>query len=58
MSDQSKKFDKEKEVENLDMNLDEFGMLKSSISIDKLNDFLDDNLDDKKLKDKKKKSGE
>ena len=45
-----------KDVDNLDMNLDEFGTLKSSVSIDKLNSFLDKNLDDKKLKEEQKKN--
>ncbi|MDX1684147.1 MAG: hypothetical protein R3275_02865 [Saprospiraceae bacterium] len=56
MSDKSKK-EKKKKPEDLDMNLDEFGSLNSSVSIEKLNDYLDENLEDKKLKDRKKKSG-
>ena len=45
-----------KDVESLEMNLDQFGNLKSSVSIDKLNAFLDENLEDKKLKEEQKKN--
>lgn len=56
MGDDKTKKDGKKEAKDLEMNLDEFGTLRSNISIDKLNDYLDDHLDDKKLKDQKKKS--
>ena len=45
-----------KDVDDLDMNLDEFGTLQSSVSIEKLNSFLDKNLEDKKLKEEQKKN--
>lgn len=54
MTDKPKDSTKD-QPKDLDMNLDEFGTLKSSVSIEKLNDYLDDHLDDKKLKDRQKK---
>jgi hypothetical protein len=45
-----------KEVKDIDINLDAFGSLQSSVSVDKLNKFLDKTVDDKKLKHLKKKS--
>lgn len=57
MTDKSEKEKRSKdEVNDLDMNLDEFGTLQSNVSIDKLNTFLDENLEDKKLKGEDKKS--
>ena len=38
------------ELKGFDINIDAFGQLKSSLSIDKLNSFLDKNNEDKKLK--------
>jgi len=41
-----------KDLEGFKMNIDTFGEISSSFSIDKLNDFLNKNVDDKKLKDR------
>lgn len=47
-----------KDLEGLDFKINTFGEIKSSMDLDKLNKFLDENVEDKKLvkKDKKKKS--
>lgn len=53
MSD--KKNEKPKTHKNLkgfDIKINEFGEIVSSFSIEKLNSFLDDNVEDKKLKDR------
>ena len=41
------------ELEGFDIKIDSFGELRSNFQIDKLNDFLNENVDDKKLKDRK-----
>ncbi|MEM7550710.1 MAG: hypothetical protein AAF363_13595 [Bacteroidota bacterium] len=41
-----------KNLEGFEMKIDSFGEIKSSFNIDKLNDFLNDNVKDKKLKDR------
>ncbi|SKC73201.1 hypothetical protein [Ohtaekwangia koreensis] len=38
-----------KELQGLDITIDQFGEIKSSMNIEKINDFLDKNVDDKKL---------
>ncbi len=46
-----------KDLKGLDFKINQFGEIKSSMELDKLNSFLNDNVDDKKLReDKKKKS--
>lgn len=46
-----------KDLKGLDFNINQFGEIKSSMDLDKLNDFLNENVDDKKLReDDKKKS--
>ena len=40
------------DLKGFDIKINEFGEIVSSYSIDKLNSFLDDNVKDKKLKDK------
>jgi hypothetical protein len=40
------------ELKGFDIKINEFGEIKTNFSIDKLNDFLDDNVEDKKLKDR------
>ncbi|WP_109833269.1 hypothetical protein [Reichenbachiella versicolor] len=40
------------ELEGFDVNVDSFGEIKTSIDIDKINDFLNKNVEDKKLKDR------
>jgi hypothetical protein len=38
-----------KELQGLDITIDQFGEIKSNMNIEKLNEFLDQNVDDKKL---------
>lgn len=38
------------ELKGFDIKINELGEMESSFSIDKLNSFLDDNVEDKKLK--------
>ena len=44
-----------KKVERLNMGINEFGELTSNINLDEINTFLNANVEDKKLNDKKKK---
>lgn len=39
-----------KDLEGFDIKIDKFGEIKGNLDIDKINAFLDKNLDDKKLK--------
>lgn len=53
----SKKKNKKKpnvnpELEGFEVNINSFGEIKSSLKIDKLNEFLNKNVEDKKLKDR------
>lgn len=41
-----------KDLEGLELNVDSFGEISSSMPIDKLNKFLNKNVEDKKLKDR------
>lgn len=41
-----------KDLDGFHMNIDSFGEISSSFSIDKLNEFLNKNVEDKKLKDR------
>ncbi|MBU2884729.1 hypothetical protein KO507_03005 [Gilvimarinus agarilyticus] len=43
-------------LEGLEMNINSFGEIKSSMNIDKLNEFLNENVEDKKLKDREDKN--
>lgn len=38
-----------KDLQGLDITIDQFGEIKSNMNIEKLNEFLDKNVDDKKL---------
>jgi hypothetical protein len=38
-----------KELEGFDISIDSFGEIKSSMNIEKINQFLNENVDDKKL---------
>jgi hypothetical protein len=38
-----------KELQGLDITIDQFGEIKANMNIEKLNEFLDKNVDDKKL---------
>ena len=40
------------ELDGFDINVDPFGEIQSSLSIDKINQFLNKNVEDKKLKDR------
>lgn len=40
------------ELEGFQMNINSFGEISSSFSIDKINEFLNKNVDDKKLRDR------
>lgn len=54
----SKKKKKEKdpevhdELEGFDITINEFGEIVTNFDVDKLNDFLDENVEDKKLRDR------
>lgn len=41
-----------KELDGLELNVDSFGEIKKSMSIDDINAFLNDKVDDKKLRDR------
>lgn len=41
-----------KELDGLDLSINSFGEIKSSMPIDQLNKFLNKNVEDKKLKDR------
>lgn len=38
-----------KDLSGLDISIDQFGEIKSNMNIEKINEFLDKNVDDKKL---------
>ena len=40
------------ELQGFDIKINPFGELQSNFNIDKINDFLNDNVEDKKLKEK------
>ena len=44
-----------KELSGFEVSIDQFGELKSNMNIEKLNSFLDRNVDDKKLLEKEEK---
>ena len=44
-----------KKIEHLKMGINEFGELTTNINLDEINQFLNKNVDDKKLNEKKKK---
>lgn len=41
-----------KELDGLEFNVDSFGEIQNSLSIDKINEFLNKTVDDKKLRDR------
>lgn len=41
-----------KDLDGLDLSVDSFGEIKSSMPIDQINQFLNKNVEDKKLKDR------
>ncbi len=51
MSKQKKETPKvHKDLKGFDIKIDKFGEIKRSLNMDEINEFLDKNLDDKKLK--------
>jgi hypothetical protein len=55
MAKKSKKDDNPRvnaDLEGFKMNINTFGEISSSFSIDKINEFLNNNVDDKKLRDR------
>ncbi len=55
MAKKTKKDDNPKvnaDLEGFKMNINTFGEISSSFSIDKINEFLNNNVDDKKLRDR------
>ncbi len=41
-----------KELDGLELNIDSFGEIQKSLPIDRINEFLNKNVDDKKLRDR------
>ena len=41
-----------KDLDGLDLSVDQFGEIKNNMSVDELNKFLNKNVEDKKLKDR------
>ncbi len=50
--DQNQKPKVASELDGLEVNIDSFGEIQNSLSIDKINEFLNKNVDDKKLRDR------
>ena len=48
----SKKSKVHKDLDGLNVEIDDFGKIKTNINIDEINKFLDKNVEDKKLKDR------
>ncbi len=46
------------ELSGFDIKINEFGEIVSSFGVEKINEFLNENVDDKKLREKKEKEGE
>lgn len=46
------------ELEGFDISINEFGEIKTTFGVDKLNTFLNENVEDKKLNEAKKKEEE
>lgn len=42
-----------KELDGFDVNINQFGEIQSTLNIDEINKFLNKNVDDKKLRDRK-----
>jgi hypothetical protein len=55
MADKKKSVKKVKKIERLNMGINEFGELTSNINLDEINSFLNNNVEDKKLNEKKTK---
>ncbi|MEM1220333.1 MAG: hypothetical protein AAGH79_15535 [Bacteroidota bacterium] len=44
-----------KDLKGFDIKINEFGQITTNFDVEKINDFLDDNVEDKKLSDRKEK---
>jgi hypothetical protein len=55
MAEKKKSIKKVKKIEPLNMGINEFGELTSNINLDEINNFLNNNVEDKKLNEKKTK---
>lgn len=55
MAEKKKSDKKIKKIERLNMGINEFGELTSNINLDEINSFLNHNVEDKKLNEKKTK---
>jgi len=51
-SPQDEKAKVNKDLDGFDIKIDSFGEIQSSLPIDKINEFLNKNVDDKKLRDR------
>ena len=47
-----KKPDVHQELKGFDIKINEFGEIKTNLEVDRLNQFLDENVEDKKLRDR------
>lgn len=56
--DQNKKPRVHKDLEGLDIRINSFGEVVSNFDMDRINDFLNKNVEDKKLEDREGKFGE
>jgi hypothetical protein len=56
MAEKKKSDKKIKKIERLNMGINEFGELTSNINLDEINSFLNNNVEDKKLNEKKNKN--
>ncbi|MEM6641870.1 MAG: hypothetical protein AAF616_02730 [Bacteroidota bacterium] len=52
MSKKPEKAKVHKDLDGLELNVDSFGEIKSNMSVDAINKFLNKNVEDKKLKDR------
>ena len=58
MAEKEKNDEGSKKLEGFDIKINEFGEIESNFNIDKINEFLNENLDDKKLTEKERKEEE
>lgn len=47
-----------KDLEGFDIKINEFGQIITNFNVEKINEFLNDNVEDKKLKEREEKSDE
>jgi hypothetical protein len=58
MAEKKQKKKKTVKIDNLNLGINEFGEMTTNINLDEINKFLNENVDDKKLNDKKNKSND